>query len=112
MENDSDQLSELEGDAFELAGLIAYQSGSIVSRTLIDTAAATLTVFALDENQRISEHSAPHTAILQVLDGTGSVTIEDEDHVLEAGEAIVMPANVPHAVDAPSRFKMLLTMVR
>ena len=112
MAHDSDQLSELEGSAFDLGELLAYQSGAIVSRTLLDTRAATITVFALDENQRISEHTAPHTAMLQVLDGTGSVTINDDKHVLETGEAIVMPANEPHAVDAPSRFKMLLTMVR
>ena len=112
MEKDRDQLDELVGDAFELADLLDYQEGAIVSRTLIDKETATLTMFALDEGQSISEHSAPHDAILQVLDGTAAVSIGEDDFELEAGEAIVFPSNVPHAVDAPSPFKMLLTMIR
>lgn len=112
MEKDRDQLDELEGDVFELAGLLDYQEGSIVSRTLVDKETATLTMFALDEGQSISEHSAPHDAILQVLDGTAAVSIGDDEFELDAGEAIVFPSDVPHAVDAPSRFKMLLTMIR
>lgn len=112
MENDDSQLADLAGEVFEFADLIDYQTGSIVSRTLVDTETATLTLFALDEGQTISEHSAPHEATLQVLEGTGGVRIEDEEYDLEAGEAIVMPADVPHAVEAPSRFKMLLTMIR
>ena len=112
MEKDRDQLDELEGDVFELADLLDYQEGAIVSRTLVDKETATLTIFALDQGQSISEHSAPHEAILQVLDGTAAVSIDEDDFELEAGEAIVFPSNVPHAVDAPSRFKMLLTMVR
>ena len=110
-EHDHD-LADLVGDAFALADLVDYQSGAIVSRTLVDDASVTLTAFALDEGQRISEHSAPHAAMLQVIDGTGGVTIDGEDHRLEAGDAIVFPPDVPHAVDAPSRFKMLLTMIR
>ncbi|WP_049928212.1 cupin domain-containing protein [Halopiger goleimassiliensis] len=112
MDSDSGQLADLAGEVFEFADLIDYQTGSIVSRTLVNEEAATMTVFALDEGQTISEHSAPHEATLQVLDGTGRVRIEDETYDLEAGEAIVFPANTPHAVEAPSRFKMLLTMVR
>lgn len=112
MDTDDSQLEALEGAPFRFSDLIDYQDGAIVSRTLIDAASATLTAFALDEGQTISEHSAPHDAILQVVDGTGAVTIGGEEHTLEAGEAIAMPANVPHAVGAPSRFKMVLTMVR
>ena len=112
MEEDSGQLDELDGSVFDLADLIAYQDGSIVSRTLLDTSTTTLTAFAIDENQRISEHSAPHTALLQVVDGTGAVTIDGDEYELDAGEAILLPANEPHAVAAPTRFKMLLTMVR
>ena len=111
MDADS-QLEGLEGAPFRFSDLIDYQDGAIVSRTLIDEEAATLTVFALDQGQTISEHSAPHDAILQVVDGTGAVTIDGEEYALEAGEAIAMPAEVPHAVAAPSRFKMVLTMVR
>ena len=112
MDTDDSQLEALEGAPFQFSDLIEYQDGAIVSRTLIDAASATLTVFALDQGQTISEHSAPHDAILQVVDGTGAVTIDGEEHVLEAGEALAMPANVPHAVAAPSRFTMVLTMVR
>ena len=111
MDADS-QLEALEGAPFRFSDLIDHQDGAIVSRTLIDEEAATLTVFALDQGQTISEHSAPHDAILQVVDGTGAVTIDGEEYALEAGEAIAMPAEVPHAVAAPSRFKMVLTMVR
>lgn len=112
MASDSDSLEELDGSVFDLADLVAYQPGAIVSRTLINEESATLTAFALAEGQRISEHSAPHTALLQVTDGTGSITIDGDEYELDAGESIVLPASVPHAVEAPSRFKMLLTMVR
>jgi len=112
MKSDGDQLTDLAGEVFEFADLIDYQTGSIVSRTLVDEEAATLTVFALDEGQTISEHSAPYEATLQVLDGTGRVRIEGETYDLETGEVIVFPATVPHAVEAPSRFRMLLTMIR
>ena len=108
----SDAPEALEGEPLDLTDAIDYQPGAIVSRTLIDAESATLTAFALDEGQRISEHAAPHTALVQILDGTGTITIEGEEHRLEAGESIFMPANVPHAVEAPSRFKMLLTMIR
>ena len=112
MDKNRDQLDELVGDVFEVTDLLAYQDGAIVSRTLIDTEAATVTVFAVDEDQTISEHTAPHEAIMQVLDGTAAVMIDDEEYEVSAGEALVFPADVPHALDAPERFKMLLTMVR
>ncbi|WP_181685217.1 cupin domain-containing protein [Halorhabdus salina] len=107
-----DQLAELAGSVLELEALLDYQEGAIVSRTLVDREAATLTVFACDTGQTISEHTAPHEALLQVLDGTARVTIDGTDHELEAGESIVFPAETPHAVAAPARFKMLLTMIK
>ncbi len=112
MTSEDGSLEELDGSVLDLADVVAYQPGSIVSRTLIDEGSATLTAFALDEGQRISEHSAPHVALVQVLDGTAAITIDGDERVLEAGESIFMPPAVPHAVDAPARFKMLLTMVR
>lgn len=112
MEKDREQLGDLAGEVFDVADLVSYQEQTIVSRALVDKEAVTMTVFALDEGQSISEHSAPHAALLQVLDGTGKVEIDGDSYELFAGESIVFPANVPHAVDAPSRFKMLLTMVR
>jgi len=107
-----DRLADLAGSTLELDDLIDYQDGAIVSRTLVDREAATLTVFACDEGQTISEHTAPHEALLQVLDGTAKVTIDGTDYELQAGESIVFPADTPHAVAAVDRFKMLLTMVR
>jgi quercetin dioxygenase-like cupin family protein len=112
MEKDRDQLDGLAGETFDVTGLLSYQEGAIVSRTLVDTEAATVTVFALDEGQTISEHTAPHDAIMQVLDGTATVTIGDDRYTVEAGEGLVFPAEEPHALDAEQSFKMLLTMIR
>ena len=112
MDTESDQFGDLTEGVFQIEDLLAYQDGAIVSRTLVNRERTTLTVFAIDEGQSISEHSAPHDALLQVLDGTARVTIGDDEYELEAGEAVVFPAGEPHAVAAPSRFKMLLTMVR
>lgn len=107
-----DQLADIAGSPLEITDLIDYQDGAIVSRTLVDREAATLTLFACDAGQTISEHTAPHEALLQVLDGTAEVTIDGTDHELEAGESIVFPAETPHAVAAVKQFKMLLTMIR
>ena len=112
MDKDSDQLADLAGDVFDVSDLLAYQDGAVVSRTLVDRESATVTVFALDEGQTISEHSAPHEAILQVLDGTARVEIDDGEYEVGEGEGVVFPADVPHALAAPDPFKMLLTMVR
>jgi quercetin dioxygenase-like cupin family protein len=109
---ESSQFAELAETVLDTADLLAYQEAAIVSRTLLDRESATLTVFAVGEGQTISEHTAPHEALLQVLDGTATVTINGEEYTVEAGETIGMPANEPHAVAAPERFKMLLTMVR
>lgn len=110
--SDREQLHELVGDVFELTDLIDYQSGAIVSRALVDDETVTFTVFAFDETERLSEHTAPHDAILQVLDGTAAITVDGERYEVTAGETIVLPANEPHAVDAVSEFKMVLTMIR
>lgn len=106
------QLASLAGEAFDPARLIDVQPGAIVSRTLVDEEAATITVFAFDEGQRLSEHTAPHEALFHVLDGTARVTVDGEDITVEAGEAVAFPANVPHAVDAETAMTVLLTMVR
>jgi quercetin dioxygenase-like cupin family protein len=109
---DRSQPRDLVGDVFEVGDLIEYQSGAIVSRTLIDDESGTVTVFAFDEGERLSEHTAPHDAILQVIDGTAVVTVDGTDHEVDAGETIVLPADSPHAVAAAARFKMVLTMIR
>lgn len=112
MEKDNSQLDQISGEVFELEGLIEYQKGAIVSRTLVDKENVTLTVFAFDENQTLSEHTAPHDALLQILDGSGKVIIEGEEFELDEGESMVMPADKPHAVEAITNFKMFLTMVK
>lgn len=112
MGSDRDLVTELAGDAFELADLVDYQDGAIVSRTMVDEETVTLTAFAFDAGQSLSEHTAPHDALLQVVDGTGTITVDDETTEVNNGEAIVLPADVPHAVEAVGRFKMFLTMIR
>ncbi|HCE45393.1 MAG TPA: cupin domain-containing protein [Lentisphaeria bacterium] len=98
--------------SFELKSLIQYSKDSIVSRTISDSKAGTLTVFAFDKDQGLSEHSAPFDAIVQVLDGAGEFIIGGNPVKAPAGHLVIMPANVPHAVRAVKKFKMLLTMIR
>jgi len=96
----------------ELANLVAYQDGGVVSRTLVKKKGGTLTVFAFDQGQALSEHTAPFDAIVQVLDGEAELVIGGKSVSARLGQTVLMPANVPHAVHATSKFKMLLTMVR
>lgn len=98
--------------AIELNSAIEYSNGSIVSKTLAENKGGTLTLFAFDKGQGLSEHSAPFDAIVQLLDGKTEITIGGKAHELSKGELIVMPANIPHAVKAIDRFKMLLTMFK
>lgn len=95
-----------------LAGLVAYQEGSVVSRTLVKQGKGTITLFAFDVGQGLSEHTAPFDALVHVLDGEADVTISGIPLRVRAGEGVLMPAHQPHAVHAPQRFKMLLTMIR
>jgi quercetin dioxygenase-like cupin family protein len=94
------------------AELVAYQDGAVVSRTLINQKTGTVTLFAFDAGQELSEHTAPYDALVQVLDGETEITIAGRPFQLKTGEAIIMPANDPHAVKALTKFKMMLTMVR
>lgn len=96
----------------ELASLVAYQAGGVVSRTLVKKNGGTVTVFAFDEGQSLSEHTAPFDAIVQVLDGKVELVIGGKQVPAQAGQTVLMPANVPHAVNALGRFKMLLIMMR
>lgn len=98
--------------AIDLARAVEYASGSVVSRTIVENDAGTLTLFAFDAGQGLSEHSAPFDAIVQVIDGEVELTIGGETVGANAGQVVIMPANVPHALKALSRFKMLLTMLR
>lgn len=100
------------GKSRQLAELVEYAVDSIVSKTILDKPAGTITLFAFDKGQKLSEHTAPYDAIIQVLDGVGRIIIDGGANDVCAGEIIIMPADVPHAVAAEEKFKMLLTMVR
>ncbi|MFH0876665.1 MAG: cupin domain-containing protein [Candidatus Omnitrophota bacterium] len=91
---------------------IAYSKNSIVSKTLLDQKTGTLTLFAFDKGQALSEHTAPFDAVVQILDGQALLEIGGKIVVASSGTLVIMPAGVPHAVKAPKRFKMLLTMIR
>jgi len=98
--------------AVRLGDLVEYQPGSIVSRTITQKPVGNLTLFAFDEGQALSEHSAPYDAYVTIQDGVGELVIGGVPVEAKAGETVLMPANVPHAVNARQRFKMLLTMIR
>ncbi len=102
----------LIGQALSLDELVAYQTDSVVSKTLIDKKIGTITLFSFDAGQGLSEHTAPYDAFIQVVDGEAEVTIEDDIHTVKAGQMIIMPAHKPHAVKAVKPFKMLLVMIR
>ncbi len=93
-------------------GLVNYQEGSVVSRTLIDKKAGTVTLFAFGKSQGLSEHTAPFDALVYLVDGEADITISGKTHHLKEGEMIIMPASEPHALRAVSQFKMLLVMIR
>jgi quercetin dioxygenase-like cupin family protein len=102
----------LIGKAVNLTSLVDYQAGSVVSRTIIDKPAGTLTLFAFDAGQGLSEHTAPFDALVYLLDGMAEVTISGKHLQLKQGEMVIMPANQPHAIKALRRFKMLLVMIK
>ena len=99
-------------EAVRLESLVEYGDGAVVSRTLAKGTAGTLTVFAFDEGQELSEHSAPFDAYVNVLDGEAVFIIGGEQVRAIRGETVLMPADIPHAVQAPQRFKMLLVMLK
>jgi quercetin dioxygenase-like cupin family protein len=95
-----------------LADLVNYNEGSVVSRQITKAEAGNVTLFAFDQGQELSEHTAPFDALVHVLDGEVEIKISGKPFHLKSGDAIIMPANEPHAVCALTRFKMLLTMIR
>ena len=103
---------KLLGQAIELIGLIDYQEGSVVSRTIIDKVTGTCTLFAFDGGQGLSEHTAPFDALVYILDGEAEVTISGNSLHLKDGDMVIMPANEPHALLAVKRFKMMLVMIK
>jgi quercetin dioxygenase-like cupin family protein len=102
----------LDGNRAALRELCEYQTGSVVSRTLLETPACCVTLFAFGDGQGLKEHTAPFHALVHVIDGTAEFTIGGTPHMLTAGDALVMPPDVPHAVRAVTDFRMVLTMAR
>lgn len=95
-----------------ISELINYQADSVVSKSIIDNKSGTITLFAFDKGQGLSEHTAPFDALVNVVDGEAEVTVSGQPHMVKAGQAVIMPADVPHALKALKKFKMLLTMIQ
>ncbi len=96
----------------KMVELVSYQEGAVVSRTILDKNAGTVTLFAFDAGEGLSEHTAPYDAMVAILDGEAEVKIAGETFLLREGDTIIMPADVPHALKAVERFKMLLVMIK
>jgi quercetin dioxygenase-like cupin family protein len=111
MERDAG-MQEIKAKALQLSGLAEYQPGAVVSRTLVDRKIGTITIFAFDEGQGLSEHTAPFDAFVQIVDGEAEIVISASPLTARAGEIVIMPAGEPHSLRAVKRFKMLLTMIR
>lgn len=103
---------KLAGKVARLTALVDYQKGAVVSKEVINKNTGTVTLFAFDEGQGLSEHTAPFDALVYIFDGEANITISGKTLHLKKGEIVIMPANHPHALKAVTRFKMLLTMIR
>lgn len=101
-----------KSEVLHMAELVNYQDGSVVSRQITKADAGNVTLFAFDKEQELSEHTAPFDALVHILDGNAEIRISGKAFNLKTGDAIIMPADEPHALRALSRFKMLLTMIR
>ncbi len=114
MEHDMEKtgVEKFLAQALKLIDLVDYQDGSVVSRTVIDKETGTLTLFAFDEGQGLSEHTAPFDALVYLLDGEAEVIISGKALRLKKGEMVIMPANKPHALKAIRKFKMMLVMIK
>ncbi len=104
--------NELLGKPFKVENLIDYQENAVVSREIVRKETGTVTIFAFDKGEGLSEHTAPFDAMVQVVDGKAEIIISNNSNIVEKGEMIIMPANDPHALKAIERFKMVLTMIR
>jgi len=105
-------MEKLKTQATNLVDLIDYQEGSVVSREIISRKTGTITLFAFDEGQGLSEHTAPFDAVVEIVEGEAQLAIGDNVLGARSGQMVIMPANVPHSVKATKKFKMLLTMIR
>ncbi|MGB9936658.1 MAG: cupin domain-containing protein [Methanobacterium sp.] len=105
-------MSDMIGNVLKIEDLIDYQDGSVVSREIIRKDTGTVTIFAFDKGEGLSEHTAPFDAMVQIIDGKAEITISGNKNVLQKGDMIIMPANEPHALKAIEKYKMILTMIR
>ncbi len=112
VKNKSSPKSSLGPEPRPAADLIAYQEGSIVSRTLVNRPSGNVTLFAFDQGQGLSEHTAPYDALVYMVEGEADITISGRTQRARAGDLVIMPANEPHALFGVAPFKMLLTMIR
>lgn len=101
-----------KAEVFSFSGSVDYSSGAIVSKTVLKKQTGNISLFAFDRGEALSEHTAPFDALIQVVDGRGEIIIGGKSYIVSAGESIIMPANIPHAVKAAERFKMILTMIK
>ncbi|MDP4209116.1 MAG: cupin domain-containing protein [Bacteroidota bacterium] len=101
-----------KGEKFVVAEAVVYSTQAVVSKTIVKKDTGNVTLFAFDQGEGLSEHTAPFDALVNVLDGKVEITLGGQPHLLEAGEAIIMPAGIPHAVKAVERFKMMLVMIK
>ncbi len=112
VKSDRENMKDLSARALKAAGLIDYQTKSVVSKTIIEKSAGSVTLFAFDKGQGLSEHTAPFDALVEIIDGEAEITISGKVHRVKKGEIIVMPADKPHAFKASRRFKMVLMMIK
>jgi quercetin dioxygenase-like cupin family protein len=108
----SAQAKDFIAETLPLEGLVTYQKHSVVSKQILNKKAGTLTLFAFDKGEGLSEHTAPYDASVLILDGKAAIKIGGKPHTLKSGEMIIMPAGVPHSLKAAQPFKMLLIMIR
>lgn len=101
-----------KGVVLDLKSLVGYSDGGVVSKQILKSPAGNITLFSFDKGEGLSEHTAPFDAMLQVLEGKVEVLVDGHHFIIEAGKSIILPANLPHAVNAVERFKMLLTMIK
>lgn len=107
----ADTRDDLVGKVIPLRDLISYQTGAVVSRMIVYRKSGTITLFAFDAGEGLSEHTAPYDAIVTVIEGQGRFVVGGNEAMVRENEMIIMPAGIPHAVFAPDRFKMMLTMI-
>ena len=112
MDIENETGNALIDESAEMAALVDYQSGAVVSCTIIERNTGTVTLFAFDKGQSLSEHTAPFDALVHIVDGEADITISAQTIRMKAGEVIIMPANKPHALKAVERFKMMLVMIK